>query len=303
MSAVVSYKDCLARAERITWRVEDLIGPDRPLDFSRPFLPEALARIEDLDFLTAPERLALNQIRGNAYLSLFALVETFILPFLIDHARPSVSGESFRARALLEFAAEEAKHIHLFRTFSEAFAYGFPTHCDVIGPAETVADHVLAHPPLAVSLLVLHLEWMSQRHFTESMRDEDRMDARFKDLLLHHWREEQQHAQMDTLVVRELAVRCSPGEIDVALQGYKDLVAFLDAGLADQVAFDLEALERATGCRLDPAQRERFVAVQQRANRWTYLGSGMSHPDFVDTVRRLKPSAVAEFAALADTLS
>jgi hypothetical protein len=298
-----TYKDCLARAERITWRVDELIGPDRPLDFSRPFLPEALARTEELDFLAASERLALNQIRGNAYLSIFALVEAFILPFLLDYARPSVSGESVRARALLEFAAEEAKHIHLFRTFSEAFAYGFPTFCDVIGPPDDVAAQVLAHPPLAIALLILHLEWMSQRHFTESIRDETGMDARFKDLLLHHWMEEQQHAQMDTLVVRELAGRCAPHEVDEALQGYRDLVAFLDVGLGEQVVFDLEALQRACGRQLDVAQRERFIAAQHQANRWTYLGSGLSHPRFVETIRRLKPAAVAEFAALADALS
>jgi hypothetical protein len=303
MTSAPSYKDCLARAERITWRVDELIGPDRPIDFARPFLPEALARTEGLDFLTAAERLALNQIRGNAYLSIFGLVEAFILPFLLDYARPSVSGESFRARALLEFAAEEAKHIHLFRTFSEAFAYGFPTFCDVIGPPEVVAEQVLAHHPLAVALLILHLEWMSQRHFTESVLDDRGMDARFKDLLLHHWMEEQQHAQMDALLVRELAGRCTPQEIDLALRGYRDLVAFLDASLAEQVAFDLEALRRACGCELDDPQRERFFATQQQANRWTYIGSGLSHPRFVDTIRRLKPAAVAEFAAMADAFS
>lgn len=303
MTSAASYKDCLARAERITWRVDELIGPDRPLDFSRAFLPEALARTEGLDFLTAAERLTLNQIRGNAYLSIFALVETFVLPFLLDHVRPSVSGESLRARALLEFAAEEAKHIHLFRTFSEAFSYGFSTYCDVIGPPEAMAEHVLAHPPLAVALLILHLEWMSQRHFTESVRDEGAMDTRFKDLLLHHWMEEQQHAQMDTLLVRELAGRCTRREIDLALQGYRDLVAFLDASLAEQVVLDLEALQRACGRRLDAGQRERFIAIQHQANRWTYIGSGLSHPRFIETVQRLKPAAVTEFAAMAVAFS
>jgi hypothetical protein len=39
-----SFKDCLARAERINWRVEDLIGGDKSLDFSKPLLPERLAR-------------------------------------------------------------------------------------------------------------------------------------------------------------------------------------------------------------------------------------------------------------------
>jgi hypothetical protein len=300
MTYAFSFKDCLARAERISWRVDELIGPDKPLDFSKPFMPEALARTERLAFLSPAERLKLNQIRGNAYLVIFGLVEEFILPFLLDHARPEASGESYRARALLEFAAEEAKHIHLFRTFRAAFDQGFRSRCDVIGPPEAVAAHVLSHPPLAVALLILHIEWMTQRHFTESMQDEQTLDGRFKDLLLHHWMEEQQHAQLDTLLVEELAARCTPEEIDAAFDGYKQLGGFLDEALKQQAAFDLEALERACGRTFAPAEREQFLAVQHQANRWTYIGSGLTHRMFLQTVERLKPAALPEFSAMAE---
>src|SRR6185436_10547022 len=98
-----------------------------------------------------------------------------------------VAGDSYRSRAFLEFAAEEAKHIHLFRTFREAFAEVFAVRCDVIGPPETIGAHVLSHHPLGVALLIQHLEWMTQRHFTESIQEEEALDTRFKDLLLHHW--------------------------------------------------------------------------------------------------------------------
>ncbi|HEY9218088.1 MAG TPA: hypothetical protein VIO94_08565 [Phenylobacterium sp.] len=303
MTYAFSFKDCLAKAERINWRVDELIGPGKTLDFSKPFLPEALARTEALPFLTPAERLTLNQIRGNAYLTIFGLVEEFILPFLMDHARPDVSGESNRSRALLEFAAEEAKHIHLFRTFAAAFADGFNTRCDVIGPPDAVAKHVLSHPPLSVALLILHVEWMTQRHFTESMQDDRGMDGCFKDLLLHHWMEEQQHAQLDTLLVEEIAAGCKPEEIDAALEGYKALGAFLDGALAQQAAFDLDALQRACGRDFDEAERAQFIAAQHQANRWTYIGSGLSHPRFVETIHRLKPQASDEFAAMAEALS
>src|SRR6185295_4548617 len=96
-----SYKDCLARAERITWRVEDIIGGDKKLDFSKPFMPETFARCEPLDFLSAKEKLQLNQIRGHAYLYIFGLVEEWILPFVMDHARPLINGEDYQARAFL----------------------------------------------------------------------------------------------------------------------------------------------------------------------------------------------------------
>src|SRR6185369_12133152 len=139
MNQQYTYQATLATAERIRWRVEDIIGGDKRLDFTKPFMPEALARVEELSFLTPDERRTLNQIRGNAYLCIFGLVEEFILPFVLDHARPQLHSDEFRMRALLQFASEEAKHIHLFRRFREDFESGFGTACTVIGPPETIA--------------------------------------------------------------------------------------------------------------------------------------------------------------------
>jgi hypothetical protein len=303
MNYVISFKDCLERAERINWRVDELIGPDKRLDFSRPFMPESLARTGGMRFLTPGERLTLNQIRGHAYLAIFGLVEEFILPFLMDHARPEVAGDSYRSRAFLEFAAEEAKHIHLFRTFREAFAEVFTVRCEVIGPPETIATHVLSHHRLAVALLISQLEWMSQRHFTESIQEEETLDPRFKDLLLHHWMEERQHAQLDSLIVEELAATCGPEEIATAFDDYHKLIAFLDEGLKQQAVFDLAALERGCGRTLSVDDRQRFMAVQHQANRWTYLGSGMTHPNFQETAHRLDPAAAAEICSMALTFA
>ena len=76
-----TYQAALAAQEVIHWRVEDIIGGEKRLDFTKPFMPEALARVEKLTFLSDEEKRILNQIRGNAYLSIFGLVEEFILPF------------------------------------------------------------------------------------------------------------------------------------------------------------------------------------------------------------------------------
>ena len=282
-----SFKDCLARAERITWRVEDLIGGDKTLDFTKPFLPENLARTASMSFLSSTEKRKLNQIRGHAYLSIFGLVEEFILPFVLDHARPYINGDDYRARAFLEFASEEAKHIHLFRRFREEFTVGFGTSCDVIGPPEAIAKHVLSHPALSVALLTLHIEWMTQRHFQESVQDDAGLDPQFKSLLLHHWMEERQHAQLDTLMVETIADGMSPADIEAGIAGYVTLGGFLDGGLKQQTEFDLAAFEMAAGRKLNDDDRARFMEVQHQANRWTYIGSGMSHPKFLETMGTL----------------
>src|SRR5215211_2495076 len=154
-----SYQTALAASEVVHWRVEDIIGGEKRLDFSKPFMPESLARVEELAFLDDEEKLLLNQIRGNAYLSIFGLVEEFILPFVLDHARPQLSGDDFRVRALLQFAGEEAKHIQLFKRFRQEFEEGFGTHCPVIGPPDAIASAILAHDPLGIAITTLHIEW------------------------------------------------------------------------------------------------------------------------------------------------
>jgi hypothetical protein len=303
MTYQYSFKDLLQRAERITWRVEDLIGGDKRLDFSRPFMPESFARTSELDFLNPDEQLTLNQIRGHAYLVIFGLVEEYILPFVLDHARPLINGDDYRARAFLEFASEEAKHIHLFRLFREDFLKGFGTPCDVIGPPDAIAKHILSHPSLSVALLTLHIEWMTQRHFQESIQDDATLDPQFKSLLLHHWMEEHQHAQLDALMVQSIAASLSQSEIDAGIDGYLALGAFLDGGLKQQTEFDLDAFQRATGRTLNDRERETFMARQHQANRWTYIGSGMSHPRFLEALEQLNPEKRRAIQEAAPTFS
>ena len=303
MTYQYSFKNLLERAERINWRVEDLIGGDKTLDFTKPFMPENLARTDALTFLSADEKRTLNQIRGHAYLGIFGLVEEFILPFVVEHARPYLTGEEYRARAYLEFAAEEAKHIHLFRRFREAFAEGFATPCDILGPSADIAANVLSRPSLSVALLTLHIEWMTQRHFQESVQDDAGVDPLFKSLLFHHWQEEHQHAQLDAMMVRSIAADMTAEQIQAGIDGYLALGAFLDEGLKSQVLFDLVAFERATGRRFNFEESEAFTAQQHQANRLTYIGSGMSHPKFLDTVGELNPAMREAIAAAAPTFS
>jgi hypothetical protein len=285
-----TYQASLAASERIAWRVEDVIGGDKGLDFSRPFLPESLARVESLPFLDDAQQRTLNQIRGLGYLYMFGLVEEFILPFVLDHARPRLSGDDYRVRAFLEFAAEEAKHIHLFKRFRQEFERGFGTPCAVIGPPEAIANAVLAHEPLAVALTILHIEWMTQRHYVDSVQDNRALDPQFKSLLKHHWMEEAQHAKLDTLMVEALVEGQTGNDVDRAIDGYLEIGALFDGGLEQQVAFDLASFELATGRALAPMERDAFLAVQHQAQRWTFLGSGMTHPNFIGTLERLQPS-------------
>ncbi|MEA3053738.1 MAG: hypothetical protein QOG72_2641 [Sphingomonadales bacterium] len=294
-----NFSDVLASSAKAAWQVEDVLPPQAELDFGRRFLPEALARTDALAFLSGDEKRVLNQIRGHEYLTIFGLVEEFILPFVLDHARPHLNGDDHRVRALLNFAGEEAKHIHLFRLFHRRFTEGFGTPCESIGPAEAIAAEVLRHDPLSVALVILMIEWMTQSHYLDSVRGDPDLDPLFKSLLKHHWMEEAQHAKLDTLMVEALAEGRDEAGIQAAIDGFLEIGAFLDGGLKAQTVLNLDAFERASGRTLGPEQRDRLLTQQHQALRWTYLGSGMVHPKFTATLAALSPAARDRISAVA----
>lgn len=294
-----SYQSALAASERVGWKVDDIIGGDKKLDFTTPFLPESLARVRTVNFLSDDEKRTLNQIRGFGYLIMFGLVEEFILPFVLDHARPQLSGNDYRVRALLQFATEEAKHIHLFKRFRQEFEQGFGHTCEVIGPPQAVAEKVLSHHPLAVALVTLHIEWFTQRHYLDSVKDDQDLDSQFKSLLKHHWLEEAQHTKLDTLVIETMSAEMGTEEIKKAVDEYIDIGGFLDAGMQQQAKLDIESFERAAGRRLGAVERERLLKEQLQALRWTFIGSGMTHPNFLATVEAIRPEARKQIEEMA----
>jgi hypothetical protein len=300
-----NYRSVLNDALKINWRVEDLIGGERRLDFSRRFLPDALAGAGGIRCLSESEKLKLNQIRGFSYLHLFEVVEEFILPLALDHAQRSVGGDRDATRALLCFAEEEAKHTQLFRRFKEEFAAGFGSPCGGIGPASDIAAAVRKHSPLGVALVTLHLEWMTQKHYVESVKDNDAegLDPQFSSLLLHHWMEESQHAKLDTMMVAELAAEAGPAGIAQGVEDYFAIGALLDGGLSAQVGLDLESLSRATGRPFTAAEAGEITAAQQRSYRWTFLGSGMTHPNFIKAMSELSASGHARLLEMGKALS
>ncbi|WP_309645707.1 hypothetical protein [Phenylobacterium sp.] len=295
----LNYEKLLQISKRVNWRIEDIIGHDKPMDFSRPFLPESFARTQKLDFLNPAERLKLNQIRAFGYLSMFELVERCILP-VIEELAPSRPGQDpHRTPALAQFAAEEAKHIELFVRFRSAFADGFDVDCGFIGPAEDIGAAIRNHGPLGVAMFVLGIELATQRHYLDSAQDDEGLDRQFRSLLKHHWMEECQHAKLDAMVFFELAAKATPAEIDQAFEDFLDIGGFIDGGLGQQTALDLASLQMAIGRTLTDAERQRFSQVQHQAMRWTFLGSALKNEAFLEALEQVSPRGRARIEEVA----
>jgi hypothetical protein len=293
MSALQSYQHLLDTSRRVNWRLEDLVGEGRRLDFTRPFLPETFAQTQPLGFLSPAEKLKLNQIRARGYLALFELVEAFIVPFISDQADDGVAAEPFRQQALRQFAGEEEKHRKMFSTVLREFDATFGTECGLIGPAEDICRAILGHGPLAVAIAILGLEWMSQGHYLGSVKDDQDLDPQFKSLLKYHWIEEAQHAKLDGLVLKSIAQRSSAQDITTAIGEYFDIGAFLDGGFKQQAELDLKSLERAIGRTLSEDERRQFLEVQHQAMRWTFLGSAMGNRNFLAALASVSDETAA----------
>ena len=286
-----TYQSLLEVSQRVNWRVDDIIGGDKSLDFSRPFLPETFARVTQLPFLSPREQLKLNHIRAHGYLAMFELVEESILPFVTAQVEKDDGRDPHRGPALKQFALEEAKHIELFKRFKREFAEGFGIECGFIGPPEAIRAELLSHGKLAMGIAILGIEWMSQGHYVESIRDDGDLDPQFKSLLKHHWVEEAQHARLDALMVLAMARKKSPEEIESAIDEYFAIGGFLDGGLKSQAELDLDSFTRATGRVLDAEQRAQFLEVQHQALRWTFLGSAMRNKNFLETMGEISANA------------
>ena len=297
-----TYEACLRGSVTKPWTVDDCFR-DRDFDFAKRFLPERIAGVDAVSCLSTDEKRTLNQIRGNSYCHIFAFVEEFIVPMVMDHARDDVYGDETRLRALVRFADEELKHQELMGRAVDQFQAGFGVECGLIAGREAVSKVVLGASPLAALLLTSMIEWFTQSHYTEHVRDHAELDELFRDLLRFHWIDESRHARMDSLLIDEIAGALTVDEREQAIDQLLELGAAVDGLLGSQIELDIESLQRATGRTFTDAERNEILTHQRRAYRWTFIVSGLEHPRFVRIVEQLTEGGRAKIAAAAGALS
>ena len=209
----------------------------------------------------------------------------------LQHAGAEMFGDHDAIRALCRFADEETKHQALFLRYCAAFNRDFGHRCDVLGSAAEVAGVILSKAPIAVMLVTLHLELITQQHYTDSVRDNAALDPLFAKLLKSHWLEESQHARIDQLELQKMVHAASPEQVATAVNDYFDLLGAFDGLLKSQADMDAATFERATGRSLNDKERAAFIAVQHRNYREMFLNAGLNHKTFVETLAELDPSS------------
>jgi len=244
-----SWDPVISSSEKVAWTIESVLGPDARFDLKRPLLPDSLANVAGISCLNDAERLTLNHIRGHAYLYLFSFVEEYIIATAVRHSSAEVFGDHTALRALLRFAEEEVKHQEMLRRACRLFKQSFGHDCEVLPNPQAVAEVILSHKPMAVLLITLHLEIMTQQHFVESFRKgaADELDPLFRQLLRHHWLEEAQHAKIDILELHKLAADATPELREQSIDDYIKIVGALDGLLGQQAKNDVATLAKVLG--------------------------------------------------------
>ena len=293
------YATCIRNSEKVAWKLDDALPPGTKMDFSRPFLPAAFSGESRISVLNKAEGLKLNHITGNSYMNLFGFVEEYIIATTVEHAQAEMYGDHDAIRALLRFGEEEVKHQALFHRYCKLFAESFGSQCKVLDNAAEIAAVILSKSPIAVMIITLHLEIMTQAHYTESVRDNAALDPLFTSLLKFHWLEEAQHARIDALELDKLLDASTPEAIGVGFDHYLELCQAVEACSACRPTSISRALARPPVATFTDDEKKSIRTAQHAAYRNTFLTSGMTNSQFVGIINKISAEGARRTAELA----
>jgi hypothetical protein len=281
MKTTYSYAECLQNSYRVNWKIDEVLD-GRRFDLSRRWLPAQLSGADAVASLSRDEKTKLSHVEMGAYAHLFGYVEEFIAPRMVTLAKDFEIDNREAFDALTNFAAEEVKHMNLFREVRGRIdqALGFPLAR--LAGEKDVARAVLSKHTGAMLLLTDAIEWFTQLHYLSSFKDNDALDPFTRHIFKSHWLEESQHARLDHLETLRAFKDIDDHQRQVAVEDLIELVGAVDGLLQQQTGMDVDNFERYLGRTLTGEQRKEVYARVLDAKRYTFIESGVTHPNFVE---------------------
>ena len=295
------YARAIAASKRIRWDIDSDVIRGRDLDVTQKFLPDGLSLVDDLPFLTSAERRFMSQIQGRTYANLFGLVERFFNAKLLEITRDHWFGDQVALEALVRFGDEELKHQELFRRVEALSARSMPPGYAVIPQPNDVARFVLGKSTWSVLALTTHIEIFTQIHYKKSIEPDSNLSELWKDVFLHHWQEESQHAIIDELEWRREDAKLGDAERDAAVDDLIALVAGVDGILQAQARADAAYFVGSGERRFSTEQVAAIGDAVLKAYRWQYIVSGVQDGRFLGVLSTMitQPQLERISAALA----
>jgi len=274
------YAKCIEVSKRVRFDIDRDVIRGRKFDFSKKFLPDGLSKLERLGFLSADEKRFLSQIQGRTYAHMFGLVERFIGTKILEVSRDHALGDQVAFESLVRFTDEELKHQEMFRRIERMAAEEMPDGYRFLPQPNDVASVVLGKSTWAVLALTCHIELFVLAHYHQSIDPDQNLSELWKDVFLHHAREESQHAILDEMEWGRENAKVSDEERDQGVTHLIELVAAVDGLLKMQADADTDYFVHASGRSFTPSEMEQIRAVMLYAYRSQYIISGVEDPRF-----------------------
>jgi hypothetical protein len=274
------YAKCIEVSKRVRWDIDADVIRGREFDFSQKFLPDGISKVDQLDFLSNPERRLLSQVQGRTYANMFGFVERFITAKILETTRDHWLGDQTALEALIRFSDEELKHQELFRRIETMMASGMPEGYKFLPDPDEVAEAVLQNSTWAVLALILEIELFTQEHYQQSIEPEENLSELFKDIFLFHWKEETTHAMMDELEWPREDRKLSAEERDRAIDELIAIVGDVDGILKSQRVADVDYFTKICDRSFTDDELQGIKDGVLKAYRWQYIFSGVEHPRF-----------------------
>jgi hypothetical protein len=288
------YARAIAASKRIRWDIDDDVIRGRTLDVAHDYLPNGLSLVDELAFLTPHERKFMSQVQGRTYANIFGLVERYIDAKILELARDYRFGDQVALEALVRFSDEELKHQELFRRVELLAARAMPPGYAVAADPNAVAQFVLGKSTWAVLALTCHIEIFTQVHYKKSIEPVTALSPLWKDVFLHHWQEESQHAIIDELEWRREDAKLTLAERDAAVDELIELVAGVDGVLQAQARADAQYFIGVADRTFSAEETRAIEDGVLKAYRWQYIVSGVQDGKFLGILASLLTQAQLE---------
>lgn len=280
------YRRIIISSKKARWDIDADVIRGRTLAGDQKFLPDGLSLVAGLDFLNDAERRFVSRVQGRSYANIFGLVERFINTKVLELGQRYGLDDQNALEALVRFSDEELKHQEMFRRVERLAADVMPPGYRFIPSPNEVAQAVLSKSTWSVLALTCHIELFTLAHYRHSIDPDQALSPLWKDVFLHHFKEESQHAKLDELEWMREDARISDAERDDAVDDLIALVGAVDNILQAQSRADADYFLASIRELTDPQTttvRDLFL----KAYRYQYITSGLQMTRFPEILHKV----------------
>jgi hypothetical protein len=168
----------------------------------------------------------------------------------------------------------------LFRRIRDLVNESVGFELKLIEDARETAQWVNSKSSGAVLLLTSCIEWFTQLHYLEAFKSDGSLDSFTLHIFKSHWLEESQHAQMGHLETQRAFSKMDEQQSDQAIADLIELVGGVDGLLQKQADYDVQNLEQYLARAFSDEEKTEIHDAVLAAKRYTFIMSGVTHPNF-----------------------